>query len=50
MFALNVNFSEPYRKTVTTCSSEKLFKDCFIVNTPFKRTILRSDKSLQRKR
>ena len=49
MFALNVNVSEPFNETFTTCSSEKFFKKWFIVNTLFERSVLRSDKIVQRK-
>lgn len=46
VFALNVNFSEPYSKTFTSSSAEKVFKDLYIENTLFNRSILRSENSL----
>ena len=46
VFALNVSFLEPYSKTFTSCSAEKVFKDLYIENTLFNRSILRSENSL----
>ena len=45
----NVNFSEPYSKNVTSCSSERFFKVWSIsLFTLFKRSNLNSDYSSQR--
>lgn len=40
-FALNVDFSEPFSRTFTSCSSEKFIKYWFIANAPFKRSQVR---------
>ena len=45
-----VALSESYSTRFTTCSTEKVLEDWIIGNTQFKRSILRSENSLQRKR
>ena len=49
-FVSNMEFSELNSKIFTISSSEKLFKDWFIVYISFKRPNLRSVYSLQRNR